>query len=402
MRYFVPMIKHREFIVKFIAIVTLLSVAISFIIVQKYTAVATILPPNTNQDAMFGLIGANIYGNVGGLGRLTSVVSGMPTVSDLYAAIMQSSRIKGEIIRRFDLKKVFRSKTMTDVGRELDRITSISVTGEGLVIVTVTYKNKKLAADIANAFIEELDKFNKESAMTVGKKYRLFIEQRLKEESDSLVISEERLKEFQEKNRTIVLDQEVSAAIKSIAEIKSQIMLREVQKGVIEQYSNNENPYYSNIDRELAELKRQLNSMEFGATGTISQGFGAGYSMPFSRLPKLTLDYARLVRDVRVQSAIYELLTQQFEQAKIMEVKDTPTVQFLDHAAPPEKRSSPNRRGIVVFCFICSILIGITLSYLIEYYSRIKNTPEWERISSPIRDDVAKFQKLILKIFRKK
>lgn len=394
-------IKRRYFLIKFIVIITVLTTIISLIVVQKYTAVATILPPNPEQEAMIGMISSSVTSGLSSLTRSRNLLSGMSSPSDLFGAILQSSSIKGEIIRRFNLKKVFKARTMTDTGRMLDKIMSIEISGEGIISVKITYKNKVLAADIANAFIEELDKFNKENSMTVGKKYRIFIEQRLKDNGDSLAIAEEALKNFQNKNRTVALDVEIESAIKTIVDLKSQVILKEIQKGAASQYSITNNPYIQTVDNELAELKKQLAKIEFGDKSNEGSEYGAGFAVPFAKLPQLSLEYARFLRDVRVQAAVYELLTQQYEQAKIMEVKDTPTVQFLDHATPPEKRSYPNRRSMIMFGFVASFFIGVFLTFFLEYFQHLQTTSEWKNFSDPLYNDYRKIIKAIKKFFKK-
>ncbi len=403
LKYFNTILKRRYFVIKFVVIVTILTVIISFIVTPKYTAVATILPPDTEQDAMIGMISSSIPGGISRFVGSRGLLTGMSSPSDLFGAIMQSSYIKGEILKRFNLKKVFRVRTVTDAGRMLDKMALIEISGEGIISVKVTYKNKQLAADIANAYFEELDKFNKANAMSVGKKYRIFIEQRLKESGDSLAKAEEALRNFQKTNRTIALDIEIEQLIKTIAELKSQVILREIQKGAASQYGIPNNPYIQGVDNELAELNRQLANIEFGDGSNTNKKleFGAGYAIPLAKIPQLTLECARLLRDVKVQSAVFELLTQQYEQAKIMEVKDTPTVQYLDHAGPPEKRSYPNRRAMVMFSFVFSLFFGIFLTFFLEYLHHLRTLPEWKQFTDPLSDDIRKIGGIVKKILKK-
>ncbi|MEO0127358.1 MAG: Wzz/FepE/Etk N-terminal domain-containing protein [candidate division WOR-3 bacterium] len=400
--YISILLKRRKFIIKFIGIVTIIGIVTSFVLIQQFTATATILPPNTQQDAMFGLLSTGILGSMTTLGRLGNILPGTSTPSDLFAAVMQSDRIKDEIINKFNLMKEFKCKTMTDARKELKSITKITVNNEGIVSVSVTYKNKYLAANIANAYIEELDKFNTQTAMTVGKKYRIFIERRLKENIDSLANAEEALRKFQEKHRTVALDIEIENAIATIAKLKSEIILREVQKGTIASENGINNPFVANIDRELRELKRQLARIEFGTQDTTRKEFGAGFSMPFAKLPELSLEYARLLRELKVQEAIYELLTQQYEQAKIMEAKDTPSVQFLDRASPPEKKSFPRRGKIIMLFFAISLLLSIFLSFLLEYIQQLRKIPAWQNVFDTVVNDFRKIKQLTIQKFRRK
>jgi len=385
-RYLQVLLKWRYFVIKLVLITTIASLIISLLITPQFTATATILPPSSDQMTMLGMISANIPGNIAGLAKISGL-SGMVTPSDLFAAIMHSGRIKGKIIRRFNLMKEFGTKTFSDASKQLDAITKIEVSPEGLISVAVTYKNKNLAADIANAYIEELDKFNRETAMTSGKKYRIFIEKRLKETEDSLTKAEESLRKFQEKHRTIALDTEIEKVIETIATLKSQIILKEVQKGASGGVNN---PYTRSIEQELRELRKQLAKIEFGSKTKKRDEFGAGFSIPLSNLPEVSLEYARLLRNVKVQETIYEVLTQQYEQAKILEVKDTPTVEILDKASPPEKKSYPKRSAIVIFCAGLSLLTGFVLTFFFEYLEEIKKVSEWQEIYKIMNQDFIK------------
>ena len=209
--------------------------------------------------------------------------------------------------------------------------------------------------------------------MTTGNKYRIFIEERLRVTEDTLVYAENALKIFQEEHHTVVLDIEVQNAISTIAELKSQIILLEAKKGALKSSSQVSNPILNNVEKQLRELKKQLYKIEFGDTTKIGDNFGAGFSIPFIQLPEVSLEYIRLYRDVKVQEAVYELLTQQYEQAKIMELKDTPTVQVLDHASPPEKRSFPKRSIIIFLVFIGAIALNIIIVFSIEHIVENRN-----------------------------
>ena len=403
--YFEIIVKWRKFIIRNVAIVTVASLVISLLLIQQFTATALILPPSPEQEAMFGMLSLNIPSSLAGLSGIGGVLPGLTTPSDLFAVIMKSGRIKGEIVRKFDLKREFRAKTMTDALNFLDGITQIEVTPEGLVSVSVTYKNKYLAADIANAYIEELDKFNTETAMTVGKRYRIFMEQRLEETTNDLAKSEEALRSFQEEHRTVALEEEIVSAIQTIAEIKSQIILLEVKKGALASSSQFSNPYLYDVNRELRELKKQLAKIEFGEQDTTKKAFGAGFAIPFSELPEVSLEFARLLRDVKVQEQIYELLTQQYEQAKIMELKDTPTVQFLDRASPAEKKSYPKRSVIIIIAFFCSFAFSVIYVFAVEYFRSGAVAPEQNKklyeMKKILSGDIKNLFRKIKKIFKK-
>jgi tyrosine-protein kinase Etk/Wzc len=400
--------RWRYHIIGNVCVVTLLAIIISLVIPVKYTATATLLPPNPEQEAMFGFVPGLTPGGIsaGFSSMLTGVVPGVSTPSDLYTSIMTSSRIKRVLIDKYNLRKVLKSKTIHDAFLALDKITDTEISPEGIITIRVTHKDKYLATNIANSYVEELDKFNTEIAMTVGKKYRIFIEDRLQGAEDTLAKAEESLRAFQEKHHTVALDVEIQAAIETIAQLKSQIILHEVQKGAWSAAGQADNPYLYNINRDLRELRKQLSKIEFGKEGDLTREFGAGFSVPFADLPEVSLEYARLYRDVKIQEAIFELLKQQYEHARIMEVKDTPTVQFLDKARVPEKKSWPRRTLIVVFAFILSLLVSIPLVFLIEYIGEVKAKPAKHqyalRFFNELSNDFSKFRLFMKRIFQRK
>lgn len=398
--YLSVILRHRRRILKIFFIFDIGSAIISFIIPMQFTATATILPPTQSIGGLFNFIGANVSNSLQSVSGLSEMLPGATTLSDLYAAILESETIKGRIIQKYNLMKIFKTKTHTDAAKQLSGITKISIFPEGIISVSVTWYNKHLAADIANSYIEELDRFNKETAMTTGKKYRIFVEQRLKETQDSLAKAEETLRKFQEQHRTVALDIEIENAIATIAKLKSEIILREVQKGAVASAAGFNNPYVTNIDQELRELKRQLAKIEFGSKDTTRKEFSAGFSVPFARLPELSLEYARLLRDVKIQESVFELLTQQYEQAKIMEAKDTPTVQILDKASPPEKKSIPKRGRIIVFSSFWGLILAIFSVFYSEWLARVKQqSEEYARIIAYIRESKEDLHKLKVKIF---
>lgn len=399
-------LKWRKNVIATLLLVVMISIILSVMAAVQYTATTTVLPPSSQQEGFLGLMGASIAGNLGGFSGLSSMLPGTSTTSDLFAAILESGTIRGRVIQMLDLKKVFKTKTNYDTQKMLAEITTIRVSPEGIISVSVTWVDRKLAADIANTYVSELDKFNTETAMTTGKKYRMFIEERLTATIDTLMHAENAFKAFQEKYHTIALDVEIEKAIATIADIRSQIILLEVKKGVIASASQYNNPQLYKINKELRELKKQLESIEMGGAQLDTTAFGVGFSIPFAQLPEISLKYLRLYRDVKVQETVYELLTQQYEQAKIMEAKDTPTVQVLDKASPPERKSIPKRKQITILATFFGIISGICVAFFMEWYEHLKgqqqNYLKLMNIKKQLQSDVQRILTYTKKTFRSK
>lgn len=395
--YLKILVKWRSIIIFNVFVITLLAVVISLLLPKKWTALTTILPP-TEESSSMG-ISALLGGGIGGVlgGGLSRILPGMATLSDLFAKELKSRRIMTEVLKKNNLLNLYKVKFEEDALKKLRARTAIEITPEGIISISVTEKTPELASQIANSFVEELDKFNRDVNMTVGKKNRFFLEGRLETVKNDLQMAEESLKIFQEYHKTISLSNEMSAAIDVIANIKAQIMADEVQLGLLYGYSSKNNPEIIRLQNEIAQLKRKENEIE--KLGKGKDGFGAGFSIPFAKLPEVALELARRERDLEIQGTLYELITQQYEQAKIMEVRDTPTVQILDRATPPEKRSFPQRRKMVMIAFIFSLFTGIGLAFLFEFVESIekKEGGEWRAMGEELRKDLDSIIKKIKK-----
>jgi len=363
--------KRRKLIGAIVGATFIISIIVSLILPKKYTATASVLPP-VQDNSMASTIMSRLPG---GLGGLASSFLGVSTPVDVWMAILKSQTIKDAIIKRFDLMKVFEVDTMDDARDALDSMVSISKSKEGVISISVEDKDPRRAAAIANAYVEELDRVNKHMAMTAGRRMRIFVEKRLKEARQDLAEAEERLKNFQEKNGAVQIDAQSKAIIDTIGTIKGQLMAKEIELQTLLSYATPDNPQADLLKTQIEELKKKLRELEEGKQhrGNPSR---ADIFIPTSKIPDLALKYARLLRDVKVQETLYELLTQQYEMARIQEAKDTPTVQVLDQAKVPEKRSKPQRKLIVILSTFTALFISIFLAFFLEYIEQMRGKME--------------------------
>ena len=395
------LVKWRKLVVLNILIITGFAVFLSLILPKRYTATATLLPPleTSGFQGLSAMVGG---GYLAGLGRMAGL-PGMATTSDIFSAILSSPGVLGRTVTKCDLFGLFKTESLEEAVEQLREKTKIEVSPEGIISISVTTPHPQLAARIANTFVEELDRFNRETAMTIGKRQRIFLEERLSEVKASLASAEGALQEFQENHRTVSLTEELTQAIEAAADLKAEIAAREIQLGVLTQYATEDNPNVKKLRSEIAELKKELHSMEYGGESKSresSSGFGAGFAVPFAEIPQVGLQLARLTREATIQAEVYALLTQQYEQAKIEEVKDTPTVQILDRAVPPERRSFPQRRKIVLTAGVLSLFVGVGTAFFFEYLEELRNKPDeckdWGEIFDQLLQDLRKVKSRIL------
>ena len=246
---------------------------------------------------------------------------------------------------------------------------------KGLISISVEYKDPKLAADIANEYLKALQEFLKTSAISLAKRNRIFLEKQIEVTKKDLRETEESLKDFQTSKRIAVLDAQAEAAIKALAELKAEIITREVQLGALREFTTKVHPDVRRMEDEIRELRQQLNRLEEGSMNP-GKKESIGAFITLSDAPTVGLQYGRLKRDALIQQKVFELLTQQLELAKIEEAKDELTFQVIDPAIQPEKRIKPKRALNVLLAGVASLFLGVFLVFILEHVAKLKSQPQ--------------------------
>jgi len=300
-----------------------------FLMPTWYKADAELLPP-TEDETPIGL--ASLIRGVGLPGvKIPSQVS----AGDVFVIILQSRRISDQMIQRFDLMKRYKKKFMEDAAKELHHHATFKLTDAGTIRISVEDTDKKRAADMANSYIEFLDRFNREARMTKGRRTRLFIESRLADTKSELAAAEQRLAQYQVKNKAIALTPGASSAVEQGARMLSRRMALQIRLGIVRGYSEGSEEEIQ-IRQELAQLDEQIR-----------------------QLPETGLELARLMRDVKAEEQVFALLTAQYEDARITEARDVVTVEILDAAQPPEKKSRPHRIVTIALATMLAVSLGV-------------------------------------------
>ncbi len=385
--YLMVLAKWRRMIgLNFIG-VCLLVVLISLFLPKWYTATTSILPPQGEGG------GLSLPSGLGTLASLSGGLSlpGASTPSDVFAAILKSRSVAEMVIKKNGLLKVYRTKDLQEAMKTLHSHTDVDVSPEGIIRIKVTEKDPRLAARVANSLVKALDGVNREKSTSRAKSARIFIEERLDSTRAELQRAEERLKRFQEVHKAISLSDQTKAAIEKAADLRAEKALLEIQLGVLRQSMGNNHPQVQRLRTQINEYDKQLRKMEFGSGED-------DFLLPFSQVPLFALELARSTRDLKVEEEIFELLTQQYEQAKIQEKRDTPTVQVLDEAIPPTQKSKPKRTVLVGLAGLLSLFVGIFLAFGLEYMERVRSSEDSQkisRISSLLRADYLRLRNLL-------
>jgi uncharacterized protein involved in exopolysaccharide biosynthesis len=348
-------------------LVAVITALISLRMDNVYTGTARILPPQQSSSASLALL-AQLSGAAAILGSATGA-----RTADLYAGMLKGHTIADKLIQRFKLQERFSKKTVLDTRTTLRSRTEITPGRDGIISVSFDDTDPKLAADIANAYVEELQDLVQGLAITEASQRRVFFEQQLKKARAELADAEGELKKTQEKTGLIQLDQQGRAIIEAIARLRAEIAAKEVQILAARSFATESNPEIVLLRQQLAGLRTELVKLEkSGING------GGDVLIPTGRVPEAGLEYVRKLRDLKYSEAIFELMAKQYEVARLDEAKDMALIQFVDRAVPPDKKTRPYRSLIVLtMAFITGVM---TLLWVLarEATARARRDPETE------------------------
>ena len=352
-----------------------------FLATKIYESKVAILAPKESGGAGSGLAAAltssGLSQLVGGLG---SLISSGGTNRDTFIAILKSRTMAEDIVSRFNLKDYYKAKFAEDANKILQNNTDIKVSKEGVIALAVEDKDPKLAADIANAYVTNLDRLFAKLGTTDASRQRAFIAERLEKTEKALRQGEEALRRFQEKNKAIVLNEQSRTAIEAAARARGELAAAEVQLEVMRSFATENNPQLLQQKRQIEGMKRQLAQMEYGRAfelpldNTDTGQDKREFQVPFAKVPVLGMDLIRLTREVKIQETVFNLLTAQFEQSKIAEARDTPVVQVLDRAVPAERKSKPITSLNMAIAGAVSLFVGMFLAFFLEYLERVRKS----------------------------
>ncbi len=390
----------RWIILRNFVIVVLLVAAATFVMPKKYTAVATLMPPQDEGKMGMSAMFADV--SVPGLSLPGSVSS-----ADILVEMLKSRSVGERVLQRTfvfgeDSLQLYKGLKMpsVDVGLlRLRKIARFMLSKQNVISIIVELGNAKLAADVANAFVEELDRINQEKSVSRAKNSRLYIESQLQRTQADLRAATQKLAEFQQQNKAVSLENQMQSSIQQAGELKGQIIAKQVEIGVMLQSMKPQNPLVIRAQSELNELKRRYAEFQFGDADVATDD--AEFYLPFADVPEVALQLAELIRRVKVQETVWQLLNQQYYQAKIEEARNTPTVQVLDSATPPPFPSSPNKKAYVVVFGLLGIVLTMIWVLLDFYWQRINQTPGKQERLQQVRQELGK-DKSILNFLRKK
>ncbi len=328
-------------------VVGIVALGISFVIPPTYTAETTFLPPQQQQS-----MAATMLQSLGAIGGLASAASGLKNPSDQYVALVKSTTVEESLIQRFDLLTRYDEKYRQDAKKVLEQKSQITSGKDGLIKVSFDDKDPQFAADVANAYVEELGRLLNRLAVTEAQQRRMFFERQLQETKNELTKAQQAL--AASGVGVAALNTSPAAAMEGPAKLRAQVTAQEVRLAAMRSYLTETAPEVRQAQSELTALRSQLLKAEREQPDTGGN------------------DYIAKFREFKYQETLFELFAKQFELAKVDESKEGGFIQVVDAAKPPERKSKPKK-------VLVTIVAALAAGFFFLIFIFVRNSMEANR-----------------------
>jgi capsule polysaccharide export protein KpsE/RkpR len=358
--------EHRRTLARVTILALLLSSAIAFILPNKYESSTHIMPPeqaNGGAAILATLLGK---GSGSSLASLAGGLLGTRGNGGLFISLLRSGTISGHLIDRFQLQHIYKKRYLEDTAKKLASRTSISEDPKsGVLTITVEDVDRRRARDLAQAYLDELNTLVARVNTSSARQEREFIEQRLQTVASDLQRAQVEMSDFSAKNAAIDIKEQTRAMVDEGAKLQGQLIAGESELNSLQQIYGDQNVRVRAAAARVNVLRRELVRESDGDEAKPNESSGALPYPALRQLPALGVPWANLYRRVRIQETVYELLSAQYETARIEEAKSIPTVRIIDAPGWPEKKSSPHRL-IIILATTLLVFVAASLFLILQ------------------------------------
>ena len=338
------------------------SAVVAFLIPARYESTARLMPPDgQSSNSALAMAAAQMGGGSSGLQGIAGDLLGLKNTSDIFVGILDSRTVQDKLIREFDLKKLYWDTRMQDARKDLADHTGISVERKSQIIsISVADKSPQRAAAMTQAYVDELNRLVAELSTSSARRERIFLEGRLQGVSQDLEAAEKEFSQFSSKNTAIDIKEQGRAMVEAAAALQGKLIAAQSELEGLRQIYSDSNVRVRAVRARIDELEHELEKMggKNESAASLSGQSNDSLYPSIRKLPVLGVTYADLYRRTKIQEAVLEALTKEYEMAKVQEAKEIPTVKVLDAAMIPDKKSFPPRLLIIFL----GTAIGITLA----------------------------------------
>ena len=347
-----PIAQHWVLLLVLPVLAGAIAMGASFLMTPVFTARTTFLAPQQQQGSAMAALN-----QLGALASLAGGASGLKSPADQYVALMLSVTVSDRIIDQFGLMKVYNADLRFVARQSLaNRVRIAAGKKDGLIGVEVDDTDPKRAAAIANQYVAELRKLTGELALTESQQRRMFFETQLQRTRDRLTDAQRVLQATG--FNPGALKAEPRAAAESYARLRAEVAAGEVRLQTLRQM----------MADDTLEVRQQLGQLS-ALRGQLAKAESLSQPAPDEN------DFIGKFREYKYQETMFELLTKQFDLARLDESREAALVQVVDVAEVPEWKSKPKRAVLSLTTAVVCFFALLTLLFVRRALQRSQRDP---------------------------
>jgi capsule polysaccharide export protein KpsE/RkpR len=353
---------HRRTLAVAAAVAFVLSAVMAFVMPKQYESATRIMPPEqtSGSAAMLAALAGRAAGG-GGLASLAGGLLGGHTEGPLFISLLRSGTVSGHLIDRFQLQHIYHKRYLEDTAKKLAAKTTISEDSKsGVITIVVEDTDRGRARDMAQAYVDELNILVARVNTSSARREREFIEQRLRTVDRELQQAQDEMRDFSTRHAAIDIKEQTRAMVDAGARLQGQLVASKSELDSLQEIYGDQNVRVRAAEARVGALQRELQRESDGGGASADTAQASDDTLPYPalrQLPALAVPWANLYRRVRIEETVYEMLSAQYETARIEEAKSIPTVSVIDPAGWPEKKSGPHRRLIVLVATVLALVL---------------------------------------------
>jgi capsule polysaccharide export protein KpsE/RkpR len=353
-------IKRRKLVGIAALVIVGLGLAVALLLPKRYVATTVILPPQQGGSA-----GAAMMAQLSSLSATSGVGAsalGIKNSNDLQVSLLKSRTVEEAMVERFHLQELYHAKRLSSTRKQWENKTYIdSGSKDGLIRLSVTDRDPRRAAEMANGWVEEYRRFSATLAVSEASGRRLFFERQVADARENLTRAEEEMKQTEQRTGVIEMDGQAHAMIGAAALLRAQVAAKQVEIQAMRQFAADENPDLERARQELSSLEGQLATMD------VAHDRRSGDLVaPKGTVSQAGLEYARALREVKYRETVVSLLMRLQEVARVDEARQGAQAQVVDAAAIPDSPASLFRIWIVLGALLVSLPLALVLALATE------------------------------------
>jgi len=353
-------IKRRKLVGIAALAIVVLGLAVALLLPSRYVATTVILPPQQGGSA-----GSAMMAQLSSLNSMTGVSAsalGLKNPNDLQVSLLKSRTVEDAMVARFHLQALYNVKRLSSARKKWEKKTYIdNGLKDGLIRLSVTDRDPRRAAEMANGWVEEYRRLSANLAVNEATGRRLFFERQVAEASENLARAEEEMKQTEQRTGVMEMDGQAHAMIAAAAVLRAQVAAKKVEIQAMRQFAAEENPDLERAQQELSSLEAQLAAMDV-AHDRLSGDLVA----PKGTVSQAGLEYARALREVKYRETVVSLLMRLQEVARVDEARQGAQAQIVDAAVVPDHPASQFRIWIVLGALLVSLPLALALALATE------------------------------------